>query len=495
MSAALLGIEAQLITVETRISPGIGYTIVGLPGEAVKESLYRVESAICSAGRDMPRQKLLVCLAPAGQRKEGAVFDLPIALGVLAASGQLTPEALSGYLAAGELSLSGKLRPVRGALSMAVEARKAGLKTLLLPKENAEEAAVVNELNVYGFGDLAEVLEFLLGGNAEPVRVSALKSSAESPIYNLDFSDVRGQPGVKRALEIMAAGAHNGLLIGPPGSGKSMLAARLPGILPPMSLTEAMETTQVHSAAGQLDTAGLMTERPFRAPHHTASDISLVGGGSVPLPGEISLAHNGVLFLDELPEFSRRTLEVLRQPLEDRKILISRANFSAGFPAGFILLAAMNPCPCGFFGHPTRKCSCLLSAVLRYRAKISGPLLDRIDLHIPVLPADLTSALTAEKSAAIRTRVINARQIQTGRAGINALMNTAMVREHCQLPAKLETLLQEAVQKHQLSARSYERILKVARTIADLAGSVQIELSHLTEAIFLRVPTQNLLSK
>lgn len=488
-SAALAGIDAILITIETRICTGVSYFIVGLPGEAVKESLFRVESALSSCGFDMPRQKILISLAPAGIRKEGAVFDLPIALSILAASGQLAPEQMDGMLFTGELSLSGKLRPVKGALSVAIETQRAGMKTLIVPEENATEAAMVKDLAVFGFKDLAEVVAFLTDRkSAVPVTVPTRELFAKDQgLYTADFADVRGQENVKRALEIMAAGGHNGLMIGPPGTGKTMLATRLPGILPPLSLQEALETTRIYSVAGQLENMGLMTNRPFRSPHHTASDISLVGGGTVPMPGEISLAHNGVLFMDELPEFKRRVLEVLRQPLEERKIAISRANFSANFPANFILLAALNPCPCGYFRHADRKCSCTPQAIRSYISKISGPLLDRIDLHILVRPVQLANGKAAENSAAVRRRVIAARDIQLKRTGVsNALMNTAMIKAFCVLGKTEQEVLNQAMVQHKLSARSYDRILKIARTIADLDNCAKISLTHLAEAISLR---------
>ena len=487
LSAALAGIDAVLITVETRICAGVSYFIVGLPGEAVKESLFRVESAITSCGFDMPRQKILISLAPAGIRKEGAVFDLPIALSVLAASGQLNTELMNDFLFTGELSLTGKLRPAKGALSVAVEARKAGIKHLIVPKENANEAAMASDLAVFGFDTLKEVVDFLHHpDSAKRVTVRQTEFRKAEVLYHADFSEVHGQEKVKRALEVMAAGGHNGLLIGPPGTGKTMLATRLPGILPPLGLQESLETTRIYSVAGQLDGTGLVTERPFRAPHHTASDISLVGGGPVALPGEISLAHNGVLFMDELPEFKRKVLEVLRQPLEERQVTISRASYVANFPANFILLAAMNPCPCGFHGHPNRKCSCTQQAIRLYRSKISGPLLDRIDLHMAVPPPDL-KLRAAESSAMVRARVIAARDIQLARARVcNAQMSNEQLRTYCVLGKLEREVLNQAMVQHKLSARSYERILKMARTVADLAGSQQISLVHLAEAIGFR---------
>ncbi|MDB5118691.1 MAG: Mg chelatase, subunit ChlI [Mucilaginibacter sp.] len=486
-SAALAGIDAVLITVETRVCAGVSYFIVGLPGEAVKESLFRVESAITSCGFDMPRQKILISLAPAGIRKEGAVFDLPIALSVLAASGQLDEALLNAFVFTGELSLTGKLRAVKGALSVAVEARRTGMKTLIVPKENANEAAMVRDLAVFGFETLREVVDFLRNpASVRPAVVANNLNKRPEQLYQADLSEVRGQEKAKRALEVMAAGGHNGLMTGPPGSGKTMLATRLPGILPPLSLQESLETTRIYSVAGQLDVTGLVTERPFRAPHHTASDISLVGGGPVAMPGEISLAHNGVLFMDELPEFKRRVLEVLRQPLEERQIAISRASYVVNFPANFVLLAAMNPCPCGFHGHPNRKCSCTPQAIRLYSSKISGPLLDRIDLYIAVPPADLQAGKT-ESSATVRSRVIAARNLQLERAGVcNALMTNVMLRAYCTLGKTEQEVLNQAMVQHKLSARSYERVLKMARTIADLAGSTTISLTHLAEAIGYR---------
>jgi magnesium chelatase family protein len=380
------------------------------------------------------------------------------------------------------------LRPVKGALSVAIAAQQQGFKQLVLPKENAAEAAMVSDLSVFGFETLLEVIEFLtMPVTVKPTVPPEMCQKDGEVLYATDFADVRGQAEVKRALEVMAAGGHNGLLVGPPGTGKTMLAARLPGILPPLTLAEALETTRIYSVAGQLDYMGLMARRPFRAPHHTASDIALVGGGPVAMPGEISLAHHGVLFLDELPEFKRRVLEVLRQPLEERQVAVSRASYAVTFPANFVLLAAMNPCPCGFYGHPGRKCSCTPQAVRAYRSKLSGPLLDRIDLHIWVGPADLSQIQPAESSVLVRERVIAARERQLKRAGVcNAQMSTAMVREYCGLGKTEQEVLNQAMAQHKLSARSYERILKVARTVADLAAAPEITLAHLAEAISLR---------
>jgi magnesium chelatase family protein len=407
----------------------------------------------------------------------------------LAASGHIDPEVMKDVLFTGELSLNGRLRPVKGALSVAIEARKAGIKRLIVPMENANEAAMVNDLAVFGFKTLAEVVDFFhKPGKAKPTVIKTRELfNKDETLYAIDFADVRGQENVKRALEIMAAGGHNGLMIGSPGTGKTMLASRLPGILPLLSLQEALETTKIYSVAGQLDSLGLMTQRPFRAPHHTASDIALVGGGPVAMPGDISMAHNGVLFMDELPEFKRRVLEVLRQPLEERQVAISRASYSVTFPANFVLLAAMNPCPCGYFRHPQRKCTCTPQAIRAYMSKISGPLLDRIDLHIAVKPVEINTGISVEKSATVRDRVIAARDIQINRAGmVNALMTPAMLKSLCNLGKTEQEVLNQAMIQHKLSARSYDRILKVARTIADLDCVSKITLSHLAEAIGLR---------
>ncbi|PST85017.1 magnesium chelatase [Pedobacter yulinensis] len=496
---ALAGVDALTITIEVSVSSGTHYTIVGLPDNAVKESLFRIESAIKFCGLHMPRQKIVVNLAPADIRKEGSAYDLPIAISILAASGQIDAEELGGYFIMGELSLDGGVQPLKGALSIALQARNERFKGFILPHANAREAAIVKELQVYGVRTLTDVVDIF---SASPERPMPLHVDPEE-IFMLDagnaefdFSEVKGQQNIKRALEIAAAGGHNVMLIGPPGAGKTMLARRLPGILPPLSLEEALETTKIHSVAGKLPVSGsLLTTRPFRSPHHTISDVALVGGGMHPQPGEISLAHNGVLFLDELPEFKRAVLEVMRQPLEERKVAISRARFSVEYPAGFMLIASMNPCPCGFYNHPDKNCVCGPGVVQRYLSKISGPLLDRIDLHVEVTPVNfdaLASKEQTERSEEIRERVIGARRIQGQRfrtstkTYANAQMSPRMVRKVCGIDAAGEKLLKTAMEKLGLSARAYDRILKVARTIADLDSSEHIGMPHLAEAIHYR---------
>ncbi len=495
-SGAVNGIEATTITLEVNILSGAKFIIVGLPDNAVKESQQRIDSALREIGSRIPGKRVIINMAPADVKKEGSSYDLPLALGIMAANEQLTFTDWEKYIILGELSLDGSLMPVKGVLPIAINARDEGFQNIILPLSNANEAAVVNGLQVYGFSHIREVIEFIKNPRlTHPITFTSAPTQPEDYTF-YDFKDVKGQENVKRALEVAAAGMHNVIMIGSPGSGKTMLARRLPGILPPMTTEESLETTKIHSVAGQLSrNCSLITNRPFRAPHHTISGIALIGGGATPRPGEISLATNGVLFLDELTEFQRSVLEVMRQPLEDRRITVSRAKYSVDYPANFMLVASMNPCPCGYYNHPTKECSCTASSIHRYMSKISGPLLDRIDIHLEVVPVELdkiTGHQEAESSEVIRQRVIAARNIQTERfknyPGIhcNAQMNPTLLKKFCPLNAQCLNLLKLAMQKFGLSARAYDRIIKLSRTIADLAGSQDITPQHIAEAIQYR---------